>query len=89
MREILNVRIIDGATGRELADIDGTSTADALAYFLRSRGIDSEATADLIWLAAGLSPVLDGVKVFRETIIREERCPILGRLDAQYVAEVH
>ena len=42
--KLLHVHVVDGSSGTLLADIDATSTADGLAYYLRSRGLDPQAT---------------------------------------------
>ena len=47
-RPIMAVEITNHR-GEVVADVDAASTADALAYYLRSRRIDENATEDSVW----------------------------------------
>lgn len=91
-RPILHVKVVSyDHLGNVLkrADIDGVSTADALAYFLTSRGYDPSATEDSIltsksWDHPNLRPPGP-----RETLVAELRDPVSGALTVQVKAEVH
>jgi len=49
----LHVHVLDDRTGQVLCDIDAPSTAEALAYYLVSRGIDPSATEETVAASAG------------------------------------
>lgn len=89
LRPILHVHIKDD-TGKLLADVDAASTADGLAYYLASRGIDHRATEDIIRKAAGGSVQgSPGRHVSdREPIVFEKRHPITNVIERQILAEV-
>jgi hypothetical protein len=86
MNRILHVHIRDEA-GTLLADIDASSTADALAYFLRSRRIDVDATELSIRQAVAADHPVWPISS-QEPIVVEGRCPIMHTLEWQYLAEV-
>lgn len=84
--EIVHVLIRDAEKGDTLADVDATSTADAMAYYLRSRHIN-EAEADRIDRQYGRLctwPTPDATARF----VYEDRCIITGRLLVGLFAEI-
>ena len=83
---ILNV-YIRNAADEVVADIDGTSTADVLAYFLHTRQYKLYVTeADVL---EG-SNIVKGSPSWETAVVGfEARCPITGVLEAQFVTEVH
>lgn len=84
-RPILHVHVVDDLTGDLLADVDAASTADGLAYYLRSRGIVPDATEETI---------LYGVNTFdhdvtdAETIVYERRGIGTGNLELALFAKI-
>lgn len=68
-RPILHVYIMD-EYGHVIADVDAASTADAMAYYLRSRDIDPDATEGSITCSYPNGKVADD-----EPIIAEVRTP--------------
>ncbi len=84
-RPILHVHIVDDLTGKLLADVDAASTADGLAYYLRSRRIDLDATEEQIRTALNTFTytVADD-----ETVVFERRNPISQGLELALFAEV-
>jgi hypothetical protein len=93
-RPIIHVNIIDdtpgAGQGRILADVDATSTADALAYYLVSRKLDLAATEDSIKLATWFAQSTDGEVMPEDTRIAwEQRDPITKVLERAVVAEAH
>lgn len=88
-RPILHVHIVDDLTGDLLADVDAASTADGLAYYLRSRRLDEKATERSVWFAAGYALNVPDVEPDpADTIVREERNPISGAIESAIFAEV-
>lgn len=88
-RPVLHVRIVDDLTGAELADVDAASTADGLAYYLRSRHVDDAATESGIAAQVAASGRYSRPPAVGETIAHERRHPISGALELALVAEAH
>lgn len=84
-RPILHVYIMD-EYGHVIADVDAASTADAMAYYLRSRDIDPDATEGSIKCSARYP---NGKVADDEPIIAEIRTPIARIVQLRRVAMVH
>lgn len=82
-RPILHVYIMD-EYGHVIADVDAASTADAMAYYLRSRDIDPDATEGSITCSYPNGKVADD-----EPIIAEVRTPIARIVQCRRVAMIH
>lgn len=67
MNEIIHVHIIDDLSGALLADVDASSVADGMAYYVNSRHLD-DLTADRIQAQANPRTV-------RSSITTEKRLP--------------
>lgn len=84
-RPILNVYIMD-EYGHVIADVDAPSTADAMAYYLRSRNLIPDATEESIKCSAQYP---NGTVGDAEPIIAEIRTPIARIVQFRRVAVVH
>lgn len=85
-RPLLQVLIVDDLlSGRVLADVDAVSTADALAFFLRSRGIVPDATESSIRMGAFQRGRGVGN---RAPMLAEGHDPETGELAWAYIARV-
>lgn len=89
--EILNVRILRfcpvDQPGVEVADIDAPSTAEALAYFMRSRHLDENATEAKV--LGSVAPDLMLSPGWRTAPCVAEERDFIGRSVADYRAEIH
>lgn len=81
----LHVAIVNDLTGHVEADVDATSTVDALAYFLTTRGHDPAATPGGI---ADACAGRDGRLPPRTATVVWESRGVLGDLLAAYGATV-
>jgi hypothetical protein len=84
-RPILHVYIMD-EYGHVIADIDAPSTADAMAYYLRSRDLVPDATEESIKCDAQYP---NGEVGDTEPIIAEVRTPIARIVQCRRVAMIH
>lgn len=85
-RPILHVHIVDDLTGDLLADVDAASTADGLAYYLRSRHIADDATEEQIRSTIAAPPGYEMKD--DELVLFERRHPITNVLEIALFAEV-
>jgi hypothetical protein len=77
---IVHVHIID-EDGNVLADIDGTSAADGLAYYLSSRRIVDKPQIEVLW------DIRQSGRDVHDDIVFSERHPITGVLERQLLAK--
>jgi hypothetical protein len=88
--KILNIEIVNDLTGETMADIDAIDGADAMAYFLTSRRVDPEATADRIRMDVWMRDSKNGEQIAPTTpIVSESRNPITGAVEWAYFTRVH
>lgn len=82
--EIHHVHILS-ESGDVLADVDAASTADGLAYYLRSRQIDDTATEATVWhfTADPFTPLRPKERI----VFRRTRWD--GLVEVELIAQVH
>jgi hypothetical protein len=98
---LLKVNIIDDLSWGLLADVDATSTADALAYFLRTRAetlrccvrafatLSRPTPATVAARRAYAAYVVSWPSTSDAPAIYEERNPLSGELEVSLIAEAH